>query len=60
MGIVLKISSKNNPEEVRKALDKFRKSRSKGKKKLSDFYGKMPNVYGDGLAYQKKIRNEWK
>jgi hypothetical protein len=60
MGIVIKISSKNNPEQVRKALEKLRKSKKKGKKTLSDFYGKLPNMFGDGLEYQKKVRNEWK
>jgi hypothetical protein len=33
---------------------------SKEKKKtLADFYGSLPNTFGDGLAYQKKVRNEW-
>ena len=59
MGIVIKISSKKKPEEVRKAPEKLNEARGKKKKKLSDFYGKMPNVFGDGLSYQKKVRNEW-
>lgn len=59
MATVIKISSKNKPEEIRKALEKLTKLRKKGKKKLADFYGKMPHLYGDGLTYQKKVRDEW-
>lgn len=59
MATVIKISTKDKPSDVRKALSKAMKLRKKGKKKLSDFYGKMPNLYGDGLTYQKKVRNEW-
>jgi hypothetical protein len=29
------------------------------KKSLSDFAGTLKGVYGDGLDYQKKMRNEW-
>ena len=57
--MIVKISAKNSSEDTRKVLNKLAKSRSKKKKKLSDFYGKMPGSYGDGLDYQKKIRNEW-
>lgn len=59
MGIVVKISSKSKPEDTRKVLDKLAKSRKKNKKKLADFYGKMLRTYGNGLEYQKKVRNEW-
>lgn len=27
--------------------------------KLKDYYGKLKDAYGDGLEYQKKVRNEW-
>ena len=30
------------------------------KKRLGDYYGKLKGIYGDGLAYQKKLRSEWK
>ena len=59
MGIIVKISAKNSSKETQKALLKLAKSRSKGKKRLSYFYGKMSGVYGDGLEYQKKLRDEW-
>jgi hypothetical protein len=54
--MIVKISAKNSSEDTRKVLTKLAKSRGKKKKKLSDFYGKMPGSYGDGLAYQKKIK----
>jgi hypothetical protein len=59
MGMVVKISTKNNSKETQKALRKLAESRTKKKKTLSDFYGKMPGVYGDGIEYQKKVRDEW-
>jgi len=59
MGIIVKISAKNSSEQTQKTLRKLAKTRAKKKKTLTDFYGKMPGVYGDGLEYQKKVRNEW-
>ncbi len=60
MGIIVKISKNSTAQTTRKALDKLVKARNKQPKKtLADFYGKMPGVYGDGLAYQKKVRDEW-
>lgn len=59
MGIVVRITKNSTPENTRKALKKLaEKAGKKTRKKLADFYGKMPGVYGDGLTYQKKIRNE--
>ena len=26
---------------------------------LANFYGKLKGTFGDGLDYQKKVRNEW-
>jgi hypothetical protein len=57
--MIVKISAKTSAEEIKKTLNKLAKIRNKKKKQLSDFYGKMPGTYGNGLAYQKKIRNEW-
>jgi hypothetical protein len=60
MGIVVRISKNSKPENISKALKKLaEKTAKKTRKKLVDFYGKMPGAYGDGLSYQKKIRNEW-
>lgn len=57
--MIIRISSKNKPEETKKALDKLARLRTKKKKKLADFYGKMKGYYGDPLAYQQKVRTEW-
>ena len=59
MGVIVRIS-KENKEDARKALHELSKKRKlKNNKTLAHFYGKMRGVYGDGLTYQKKIRNEW-
>lgn len=42
--------------EIEHALEKIKKQ---PKAKLSDYYGKMKGAFGDGLSYQKKVRNEW-
>lgn len=57
--MIVRISKKNKPEQTKKALDKLAKSSKKKKKTLADFYGKMPGAFGDPLAYQKKLRDEW-
>ncbi len=60
MGVIVRISKYSQVEETRKALDMLnKKSRKKKTKSLADFYGKLPGAYGDGLGYQKKLRNEW-
>ncbi len=43
-------------EEIDQALKKFDKSKTKN---LSSFYGKLKGAFGDGMEYQKKIRDEW-
>lgn len=57
--MIVRIKSRQKPEETKKALEKLSIARKKKKKKLSDFYGKLPGAYGDPLAYQKKVRDEW-
>jgi hypothetical protein len=57
--MVVKISAKSNSQQTQRALQKLAKNRTKKKKTLANFYGKMQGVYGDGLDYQKKVRNEW-
>lgn len=60
MGHVIKISRKSKPDAIRKALDKLASvRRKKHQRSLADFYGAAPAIYGDGLNYQKKQRNEW-
>jgi len=55
-GMVIKINKDTKAEELDEALKKLQKSK---KKDLSSFYGKLKGVFGDGLEYQKKIRDEW-
>jgi hypothetical protein len=60
MGTIIKISRNSSQQDARKALDKLaKKTRKKPAKTLADYYGKLPGIYGDGLTYQKKIRDEW-
>ncbi|MFT4061675.1 MAG: hypothetical protein QM642_04875 [Edaphocola sp.] len=44
-------------KEVKAALKKIGKK--SGQPKLSDFFGKLKGAFGDGLTFQKKLRNEW-
>jgi hypothetical protein len=60
MGTVVKIAKTNTAQQTLKALSKLSKKKSASKTKtLASFYGKMQGAFGDALAYQKKIRNEW-
>jgi hypothetical protein len=60
MGVIVRISKHSKAEETRKALDMLNKKNGRKKSKsLADFYGKLQGAYGDGLNYQKKLRNEW-
>lgn len=59
MGAIIKISKKSKAEDIHKALLKLAGTK-KIKKKLSDFYGALPNTFEDGLTYQQKQRNEWR
>lgn len=60
MGVIIRISKESKKEQTTKALEILtRKSKKKTSKTIADFYGKLKGAYGDGLAYQKKLRNEW-
>jgi len=54
--MVITINKDTKAEEIEEALKKLPKSK---KKSLRSFYGKLKGTFGDGLEYQKKIRNEW-
>jgi len=54
--MVITINKNTKAEEIDEELKKLQKSK---KKTLSSFYGKLKAVFGDGLDYQKKIRDEW-
>ncbi len=55
--MVIVIKKDADQDEIKVALKKI-KTNSK-KPKLMDFYGKMKGKFGDGLTYQKKLRDEW-
>ncbi len=55
--MVIVINKGADKKEIDKALKKIGKQSKKPK--LTDFFGKLKNSFGDGLEYQKKIRNEW-
>ncbi|HEY4323427.1 MAG TPA: hypothetical protein VGN20_05560 [Mucilaginibacter sp.] len=54
--MVITINKDTKAEEIKEALKKLKKS---DKKSLSSFYGKLKGAFGDGMEYQKKIRDEW-
>lgn len=56
--MVVIIDKNTPPKDIEKALKKLNKSTLE-KPRLADFYGKLKGAFGDGLAYQKNIRNEW-
>ncbi|MGZ3872521.1 MAG: hypothetical protein ACXVJD_06365 [Mucilaginibacter sp.] len=54
--MVIIINKNTKAEEITEELKKLPKSR---KKNLKSFFGKLKGAYGDGMEYQKKIRDEW-
>jgi hypothetical protein len=54
--MVITINKDTKVEDIDKAIKKMPKHK---KKNLSSFYGKLKGAFGDGLAYQKKVRDEW-
>lgn len=56
--MTIHLDKNSNPEEIKKQLDSLANAQNK-KKSLAEFSGKLKGVFGDGLEYQKKIRNEW-
>ena len=54
--MVITINKDTKAEEINEALKKLPQPKKKG---VKDFYGKLKGFYGDGLEYQKKLRDEW-
>lgn len=54
--MVITINKDTKAEDVEKALKKLQKTK---KRDLSSFYGKLKGAFGDGMDYQKKLRDEW-
>lgn len=60
MTIVIKQT--DTKELIERKLERFYASRNKRKAKgfdASKYVGKLKGLYGDGLKYQKRLRNEW-
>ena len=51
----------NNPQTVEEALRiATERATDPNRKPISSFFGILsPNTYGDGVAYQRAIRDEW-
>jgi hypothetical protein len=54
--MVITVNKDTKAEEIDRGLKKLKKTK---KKSLANFYGKLKGSFGDGMAYQKKIRDEW-
>jgi hypothetical protein len=62
MTIVIKKT--DSPEEAQRKIDRFLKKRKEKPTPKQGFdpykyLGKLKGVFGDGLEYQKKMRDEW-
>ena len=55
--MVITINKETKSEEIDAALKKL--DSSKKKPNLSSYYGKLKGSFGDGMQYQKKLRDEW-
>ena len=56
--MVITIKKGESKQEIEAAVKRLEKKRNT-KPTLSDFYGKLKGKFGDGLTYQKQLRNEW-
>lgn len=55
--MTITIKKGEGKKEIEAAVKRLAKKANKAA--LADFYGKLKGNFGDGLAYQKKIRDEW-
>jgi len=55
--MVITIKKGEGKKEIEAAVKRLAKKSNKPA--LSDFYGKLKGKFGDGLTYQKALRNEW-
>ena len=57
--MVIEIDKTTTTENLKNSLESFRKKKGeKEKSDLTEFFGILPNI-GDGLEFQKYVRNEW-
>lgn len=55
--MVIVISKKSGKKQIADALKQLQKN--KNNIALADFYGKLKGQFGEGIDYQRKIRDEW-
>jgi hypothetical protein len=60
MATILTITKEDTPETIQQKIKVWNKAELKNKKGFHarKYTGKIKS-FGDGLAYQRKIRNEW-
>ena len=57
--MVIEIDKQATTTTFRRSLEQIKTNRNKNKKSnLSEFFGILPNI-GDGLEFQKAVRDEW-
>ncbi len=56
-GMVLRIKKGQSKKQIEAAVKRLQKDASKPV--LADFLGKMKGKFGDGVTYQKELRNDW-
>ncbi|MBD0286446.1 MAG: hypothetical protein ICV79_13620 [Flavisolibacter sp.] len=59
MGTVVRIPKNSSKEAAKKMLEAFSKKQQQKSKSLRDYFGALPGAFGDGLQYQRKLRDEW-
>ncbi|GHT15538.1 hypothetical protein AGMMS4956_15730 [Bacteroidia bacterium] len=57
--MVIEIDRTATPTSLKHLLNQIRETRAQRKKpNLTEFFGALPDI-GDGLEFQKKVRDEW-
>jgi len=57
--MVIEMEKRANATDFKRSLRMIRENRTKTKSgNFSQFFGALPNI-GDGLEFQKAVRNEW-
>ncbi|GAC1303843.1 MAG: hypothetical protein NVSMB24_10390 [Mucilaginibacter sp.] len=54
--MVITVNKDTKAEDIDKSLKRLKKAK---KKSLNSFYGKLKGAFGDGMTYQKQMRDEW-
>jgi hypothetical protein len=57
--MIIEIDTTVTPAALKQTLDSMKANRIKYRKlRLAEFFGALPNI-GDGLEFQKSVRDEW-